>query len=85
MNAEKKIEVFSGPQWKYCKQAKALLDELGIGYLELDISNEKYRNELIKRLPRTRSIPQIFVDDQHIRGYEDLIILKDKGQLEELL
>ena len=85
MNAEKKIKVFSGPQCKYCKQAKALLDELGIGYLELDISNEKYRNELIKRLPRTRSIPQIFVDDQHIGGYEDLIILKDKGQLEELL
>lgn len=85
VNVGKKIEVFSGPQCNYCRQAKALLDEMGVNYTELDISNEQYRNELVQRLPRTRSIPQIFVDDQHIGGFEDLQNLKEKGQLEGVL
>ena len=82
---EKKVEVFSGPQCTYCHKAKMLLDELGVRYIELDISNEKFRNELMRRLPRSRSIPQIFVDDQHIGGYEDLEILLKRGQLEKIL
>ena len=79
VNVEKKIEVFSGPQCKYCRQAKALLDEMGVSYTELDISDEQHRNEFVHRLPRTRSIPQIFVDDQHIGGFEDLQSLKQKA------
>lgn len=81
----KKIEVFSGPQCSYCRQAKALLEEMGVNYTELDISTEHHRNEFVNRLPRTRSIPQIFVDDQHIGGFEDLQSLKEKGQLEIVL
>ena len=84
-NMEKKIEVFSGPECNYCKRAKVLLDEMRIDYIERDISIENHRTELIQRLPRTRSIPQIFVDDQHIGGFEDLQILKERGQLEKLL
>ena len=85
VNKGKKVEVFSGPDCNYCRQAKALLDELNINYMELDISNEQHRNEFVRRLPRTRSIPQVFVDDQHIGGFEDLQILSGKGQLEKLL
>ncbi|MDH3609892.1 MAG: glutaredoxin 3 [Gammaproteobacteria bacterium] len=85
VNVQKKIEIFSGPQCNYCRQAKALLDEMGVNYTELDISTEEYRNEFVQRLPRTRSIPQVFVGGQHIGGYEDLQILKEKGQLEEVL
>ena len=50
----KKVEVFSGPQCNYCRLAKALLDEMGVNYTELDISTEQHRNEFIQRLPRTR-------------------------------
>ena len=84
-NAEKKVDVFSGPDCNYCKQAKALLDELNINYTELDISNEQHRNEFVRRLPRTRSLPQIFVNDQHIGSFEDLQILSGNGQLDKLL
>ena len=81
----KKIELFSGPQCNYCSQAKEMLDEMGVVYEEFDISNDQNRNEIIRRLPRTRSIPQIFVDDQHIGSFEDLQFLNNKGQLEEIL
>ncbi|MDH3608137.1 MAG: glutaredoxin 3 [Gammaproteobacteria bacterium] len=85
VNVQKKVEIFSGPQCNYCNQAKALLDEIGIDYIELDISDDKHRDEFAHRLPRIRSIPQIFVDEQHIGGFEDLQILKEKGQLEGVL
>jgi glutaredoxin 3 len=76
---QKKVEIFSGPQCNYCRQAKALLYEMGVNYMELDISNELHRNEFVQRLPRTRSIPQVFVGGQHIGGFEDLQSLKEKG------
>lgn len=79
-----KIEIFSDPQCNYCNQAKALLDEIVIDYIELDISDDKHRNELAYRLPRVHSIPQIFVNDEYIGGFEDLQIFKDKCQLEEI-
>lgn len=85
VSAGKKVEVFSGPQCNYCRQAKALLDEMGVSYTELNISIEQHRNEFVRRLPRTRSIPQIYVDNKHIDGFEDLQILKGKGQLEIVL
>ena len=81
----KKVEIFSGPQCNYCSQAKALLDEVGIKYIELDISNEQCRNELVRRLPRSRSVPQIFVNGEHIGGFEDLVIFKERNQLSEIL
>ena len=81
----KKVEIFSGPQCNYCNQAKALLDEIGIEYKELDISNEQYRNELVRRLPRSRSIPQIFVNGEHIGSFEDLQIYKERNQLDDIL
>lgn len=67
-----KVEIFSGPQCSYCEQAKALLDAKGIAFEDRNISDEGHRAELVRRLPRSRSIPQIFVDDEHIGGLEDL-------------
>lgn len=81
----KKIEIFSGPQCGYCKHAKEILDQKGFGYEDLDISDEQHRTELMRRLPRTRSIPQIFVDGEHIGGFEDLQIFDADGRLDEML
>lgn len=82
---KKKVEVFSGPECAYCRQAKALLDEKGVDYKELDISNVNHRDELVRRLPRSRSIPQIFVDGEHIGSFEDLQILNERGQFDKIL
>ncbi len=81
-----KIEIFSSPKCGYCDRAKALLDDLGYAYKELDVAGHAgHRIELQRRLPRVRSLPQIFVGGEHIGGYEDLQLLEDSGQLDVLL
>ena len=80
-----KVEVFSGPACGYCRRAKALLDGKGVAYADLDISLAAHREEFARRLPRARSIPQIFIDGQHIGGFEDLEILDGAGRLDEML
>jgi len=66
------VEIFTGPNCSYCVAAKALLDARGIGYLERDMQDATVRQEFADRLPRVRSIPQVFIDDEHIGGFEDL-------------
>ncbi|SLN56356.1 glutaredoxin family protein [Oceanibacterium hippocampi] len=67
-----KIEIFTGPGCGYCTAAKALLRERKLRFTERDISDEAVRAELLKRLPRARTIPQIFMDGEPIGGYDDL-------------
>lgn len=79
-----KIELFSGPQCGYCERAKALLQTKGLDFEDLSIEDEANRAAFAQRLPRERSIPQIFIDGEHIGGYEDLCILDEKGRLDAL-
>ncbi len=81
-----KIEMFSSPKCGYCERAKALLDKRGCAYQERDVAGHAgHRMELQRRLPRVRSLPQIFIGGEHVGGYEDLQFLEDTGRLEELL
>jgi len=81
-----KVEIFSGPQCSYCEQAKQLLQRKGVAFEMLDIAaDEKNREELMRRLPRTRSLPQIFIGGAHIGSFEDLQILDSRGELDGLL
>ena len=79
-----KIEVFSSPGCDYCRLAKDLLERKGVPYTDLDLAADpKNRQELLRRLPRIKAIPQIFVDGEHIGGYEDLCLLADQGLLQK--
>ena len=80
-----KVEIFTGPQCAYCEQAKALLQQKNISFEELDISETQHYAELIERLPRAKSIPQIFVNGEHIGSLEDLQIINEDGRLDRLL
>lgn len=81
-----KIEIFSSPRCGYCDRAKALLSSHGYDYQELDVAGHAgHRMELQRRLPRVRSLPQVFVGGEHIGGYEDLLLLADTGQLDTAL
>jgi len=69
-----KIEIFTGPGCSYCDRAKAALQERGLVFDERDVGEEAVLAEFGQRLPRVKSIPQIFVDGEHIGGYEDLLL-----------
>ena len=80
------IEIFSAPDCGYCRRAKELLEARGFAYEELDIAAEPaHREDLQRRLPRARAIPQIFIGGEHIGGYEDLRLLDERGELEGLV
>ncbi len=80
-----KIEIFSALDCGYCQRAKELLDGKGLAYREFDIAADPAQlEELRRRLPRSKAIPQIFIDGEHIGGYEDLCLLDERGELEAL-
>ena len=66
------IEIFTGPNCGYCTAAKALLAERKRAYVEKDITEPGVMAEFRQRLPRQKSIPQVFIDGEHIGGYDDL-------------
>ena len=78
-----KIEIFTGPGCSYCDRAKTELRERGLAFVERDISDQTVLAEFRDRLPRTKSIPQIFVDGKHIGGFEDLMLQLQQTERED--
>lgn len=79
---EARIEVFSGPNCIYCERAKRLLNEYGLEFRELSVSEEKNLDEVTRRVPTARTIPQIFIDGEHVGGFDDLKKMADAGGLD---
>ena len=80
------IEVFSTRICPYCVRAKKLFDRKGFAYREIDVSDdEDLRNGMIQRAGGKRTVPQIFINGQHIGGCDDLYALDAKGGLDPLL
>ena len=80
-----KVEVFCTPYCPYCIRAKRLLDSKQIEYEEIRVDQEPERHrEMITRSKRT-SVPQIFIDDFHVGGSDDLFDLEAEGTLDSRL
>lgn len=85
-----KIEIYTIARCPYCIRGKALLDRKGIAYVEIHIDQEidqesKKRDEMIKRSEGRRTVPQIFINNQSVGGFDELWILEQKGELDALL
>jgi len=79
-----KIEVYSGSYCPYCVRAKALLKQRKLEFVEYDVQAEPERRvEMADRAPGARTIPQIFINDRHVGGCDDLYALDKKGELEK--
>jgi len=80
-----KIEIYTTPFCGYCARAKSLLDSKGAEYEETDVMmDDKKRSEMRARANRT-TVPQIFINGQHIGGSDDLAALEQAGKLDALL
>ena len=78
----KNIIVYSGPMCGFCDAAKRLLTRNNLSYTEIDVSlKEGLREEMIKKANGRRTIPQIFFNNDHIGGYQELRELEKSGQL----
>ena len=81
-----KIEIYTTDYCPYCKKAKSLLSQLGLGFQEIDISSneDEAMNNLIAKTGMS-TVPQIFINDKFIGGCDDLFELQKTGKLQELL
>ena len=82
----KKITIYTGPYCNYFDAAKRLLSRNKASYNEIDISKvDGAIDEMINKANGKRTIPQIFFDDQHIGGYDEVRALEKENKLEEML
>ncbi|WP_417594045.1 glutaredoxin 3 [Parasphingorhabdus sp.] len=81
-----KVEIYTKFTCGFCFRAKALLEKKNVGFEETDITmGGKKREEMIQRSGGRTTVPQIFIDDRHIGGSDDLSALDYSGELDALL
>ena len=69
----KNVEIYSKSNCVFCDKAKYYFSQNGITYVEHNVENSEVFETLMTRNPNARTMPQIFVDDQLIGGYTDLM------------
>lgn len=80
------VEIYTWSSCPFCIRAKALLDRKGVNYTEYCIDgDEAARSKMAERANGRRSVPQIFINDQHIGGCDDIHALNSQGKLDALL
>lgn len=79
------IIIYSSTHCPYCVRAKALLTKKNLEFTEILIdSNDTLRDEMIEKSQR-RTVPQIFINEKHIGGCDDLYALEATGELDKIL
>ena len=82
----KNVTVYMGPMCNFCDAAKRLLTRNNIPYNEINVAlEEEKREEMLNKSNGRRTIPQIFFNEIHIGGYEELRALEKKGELLNLV
>jgi len=81
-----KIIVYSGPSCPYCVRAKMLLTKKGAAFTDYDVKADAAKfDEMLAKTGGRKTIPQIFINDKHIGGCDDLYALDAAGKLDPLL
>lgn len=82
----KETTIYTSQICPYCVRAKSLLTSKGVEYLEIDVSRDpELREEMIKRSGGRKTVPQIFIEEYHVGGCDDLYLLEQQGKLDALL
>jgi glutaredoxin 3 len=80
------IEIYTWRTCPFCIRAKELLNEKGVDFTEYAIDgDEAARSKMAQRSGGRRSVPQIFIDDQHVGGCDDIHAMDARGELDALL
>ena len=80
------VELYTTMFCPYCSRARALLQRKGVAFVDIDIAEEPARRaEMIQRAHGRSTVPQIFIDGEHIGGCDDLVALDRVGKLDPKL
>ena len=80
------VEIYTWSSCPFCIRAKGLLTKKGVPFTEYGIDgDDAARSKMALRGDGRRSVPQIFINDQHIGGCDDIYALESTGKLDDLL
>ncbi|WP_375260334.1 glutaredoxin 3 [Palleronia sp.] len=80
------VEIYTTPLCGYCHAAKRLLTSKNVSFAETDVSADpELRAKMTQRANGRRTVPQIFIGDTHVGGYDDLAKLERDGKLDPML
>ena len=86
MSGTPEIVMYSSGWCPYCVRARALLERKGLAYREIKIDEDPAeRDAMLARSGVRRTVPQIFVGDHHVGGFDELYALDKAGKLDELI
>ena len=80
-----RIEIYTTPWCGYCARAKALLEKKGAAFEETDVMEDAVKRTEMRERSRRTTVPQIFINGQHIGGSDELAALEQAGKLDALL
>jgi glutaredoxin 3 len=81
-----KVELYTTMFCPYCARARNLLQKKGVSFSDIDVmTDDERRQEMIARAGGRYTVPQIFIDGQHIGGSDELAALDREGKLDPLL
>ena len=85
-SSQARVVMYSTAWCGYCDRARALLQRKGVPVTEIKVDESiSERETMVKRSGGRRTVPQIFIGEQHIGGYDELAQLERKGELDRLL
>ena len=86
MSASPEIVMYSTAWCGYCQRARNLLERKGVPVHEIKVDEDpKDRETMLQRSGGRRTVPQIFIGERHVGGYDDLAALDRAGELDKLL
>jgi len=78
-----RVEIYTSPFCGYCRRAKVLLDRKGIEYEEFGVmTNPSHQARMLKRSNGRTTVPQVFINGEHIGGSDDLFALDQTNELD---
>jgi glutaredoxin 3 len=79
------VVIYTTAVCPYCVRAKHLLQRKGVAYREVDVSHDYAARQALMEQTRRRTVPQIFINDEHIGGCDELYALERAGELDARL
>lgn len=79
------VIVYSSAQCPYCVMAKQLLQRKGVAFKEIRVDLEPAKREEMMQKSQRRTVPQIFINDQAVGGYTDLLAIERANKLDQML
>ena len=79
------VTIYTGYRCAYCDAAKRMLDSKNVKYNEININEEQAKAEEMVQRTNRQTVPQIFIGETHIGGFDDMAELNSEGKLDEML